>query len=116
MLLDVTTALAGLGLFFLGARTLGDALKRLAGRRVRVAVARSTDGPLKAAGMGLVMAAVTQSTQVATFILAGMIRAALIRAERAMMVMTGVNVGVCGLLFVAEPGSGLVSSSALSAI
>ena len=54
MLLDVTTALAGLGLFFLGARTLGDALKRLAGRRVRVAVARSTDGPLKAAGMGLV--------------------------------------------------------------
>ncbi|WP_372057037.1 Na/Pi symporter [Tistrella mobilis] len=101
MLLDVTTALAGLGLFFLGARTLGDALKRLAGRRVRVAVARSTDGPLKAAGMGLVMAAVTQSTQVATFILAGMIRAALIRAERAMMVMTGVNVGVCGLLFVA---------------
>ncbi|WP_372074123.1 Na/Pi symporter [Tistrella mobilis] len=101
MLLDVTTALAGLGLFFLGARMLGDALKRLAGRRVRVAVARSTDGPLKAAGMGLVMAAVTQSTQVATFILAGMIRAALIRAERAMMVMTGVNVGVCGLLFVA---------------
>lgn len=102
MLTELTMMAAGLGFFFLGGRFLSDALTRLTGRRARAFVVRHTHHAGRAFGIGVAIAAVTQSTQVTTFLMVGMIKAGLIRLRRAMIVLSGTNVGVCGLLFVAS--------------
>ncbi|MFD0390680.1 Na/Pi symporter [Tistrella bauzanensis] len=86
----------------MGGRFLNDALTRLTGRRARAFVVRHTHHAGRAFGIGVGIAAVTQSTQVTTFLMVGLIKAGLIRLRRAMIVLSGTNVGVCGLLFVAS--------------
>lgn len=91
----------GLGLFFLGIRGLSGQLAALAGNRFRAEMARSTGSPWQAAGLGLLLGGVTQSSNAVTFITASMRSAELIAPRRALPLLAWANVGTAALVLLA---------------
>jgi phosphate:Na+ symporter len=97
--------LAGLGLFFIGIRFVGEHMKQMTGRRFRRAVSRLTGNPLAAVGSGLASGAVMQSTTAVTFILVGLVSAGLIPVRLSLPVIVWANVGTSALVLLAAVDS-----------
>lgn len=93
--------LAGLSFFFTGMAGISDNLRQMAGQRFRLLLSRATDHPARAGLLGAVAGAVTQSTSVVAFILAGMIATGLLPLRRALVVLAWANVGTAALVFMA---------------
>jgi phosphate:Na+ symporter len=91
----------GLGLFFLGVKGLSGQLAAMAGPRMRAAMAKGTSGPYQAAALGLLLGAVTQSSNAVTFIAASMRAAGMIAPRRVIPLLGWANVGTAGLVLVA---------------
>ncbi len=91
----------GLGLFFLGVKGLSGQLAAMAGPRMRTAMAKGTSGPFQAAALGLLLGAVTQSSNAVTFIAASMRAAGMIAPRRVIPLLAWANVGTAGLVLVA---------------
>ncbi len=94
-------ACAGLGLFFVGMRTITAHLRELVGGRVRALLARTLHrrgvGPLA----GLLAGALTQSTSAATFIAVGLVAAGAMTVDPALVMLAWANVGTSVLVLVA---------------
>lgn len=97
----IASFLAGLGLFLVGMKSLGANLQLLAGRRMRRLLATATRGPLISAATGLVLGALTQSSNAATFIGTSMVQAGVLPLRRAMPIVGFANVGTAGLVLLA---------------
>lgn len=91
----------GLGLFFLGVKGLSGQLAAMAGPRMRAAMAKGTSGPFQAAALGLLLGAVTQSSNAVTFITASMRAAGMVAPRRVIPLLAWANVGTAGLVLVA---------------
>jgi phosphate:Na+ symporter len=83
----IASLLGGLGLFLAGVRGLGAQLQQLAGRRLRLAVARATRGGISAALTGMAPGALTQSSNAVTFVAASMVQAGVMPPQRALPVV-----------------------------
>jgi phosphate:Na+ symporter len=93
--------LAGLGLFFVGIKTLTTNLKELTGRRFRRFLERSTRYPLLSALGGALLGATMQTGSAITFVLVGMVGAGMISVERSLPIRLGAAVGTSTMVFIA---------------
>ena len=100
-MLDILAHLSGaLGLFFMGARLLTEHLKSLNDRRLRVCLARWTNGRWLGFAWGLFAGSVMQSTTVLTLVVVSMLKTDLVSSRRAFPVLLGGNVGVTLLVLI----------------
>lgn len=90
--------LAGLGLFFIGIKSIAANLGQLAGRSLRQWVARSTDNYFLSALIGMAAGALTQSTNAITVILMSLAKADLITLRQAAPILVWANVGTAALV------------------
>lgn len=111
----IATILGGLGLFFAGSQMLTGNLRRLASRRIQQEIARVTTSVPAGLMWGAILGAVTQSTQIVTFILVGLLAARMIDARRALPMILGANVGGSLIVFVVTMDIEIVVLLALGA-
>ncbi len=90
--------LAGLGLFFIGIKSIAANLGQLAGRSLRQWVARSTGNYPMSALIGMASGALTQSTNAVTVILMSLAKADLITLREATPILVWANVGTAVLI------------------
>jgi phosphate:Na+ symporter len=101
-LLEVSGSfIAGLGLFFIGIKTLTTHLAELTGRRFRRLLDRSTRRPLFSLFGGALLGATMQTGSGITFILVGMVNAGMISVERSLPIRLGAAVGTSAMVFIA---------------
>jgi phosphate:Na+ symporter len=93
--------IAGLGLFFIGIKTLTTNLGELTGRRFRRFLDRSTRRPLLVLFGGGLLGATMQTGSAITFILVGMVSAGMITVERSLPIRLGAAVGTSAMVFIA---------------
>ena len=87
------TLLVGLGLFVNGGNALSANLKALTSRRFRLTLTKYIGKPWKAALVGIVSSAVSQSSSVITFILAGLASSGMITVKEALPIWSWANIG-----------------------
>ncbi|MDX6806222.1 Na/Pi symporter [Terrihabitans rhizophilus] len=97
----LTSILGGLGLFFIGIKAVSSNLQQLAGRRARNAINRLTARPLAPVLLGVLLGALTQSTNAVTVIATSMLGSGLLTMRRAVPVVAWSNVGTSGLVLLA---------------
>lgn len=90
---EVLTALGGIGLFLYGMATMTDALRQVAGARIRALLARFTRTPLAGAVTGTLATAAVQSSSATTVTVVGLVGAGLLAFPQAVGVILGANVG-----------------------
>jgi phosphate:Na+ symporter len=93
--------IAGLGLFFIGIKTLTNHLSEFTGRRFRRLLDRSTRRPLLSVLGGILLGATMQTGSAITFLLVGMVSAGMISVKRALPVRLGAAVGTSAMVFIA---------------
>ena len=97
----VADIVAGLGLFFIGVRSIGTHMKQMAGARFRRWVAWATGHQISAALVGTTAGIVTQSSNAVTFISVSLVTSGMITPERALPILAWANVGTALLVFLA---------------
>lgn len=93
--------LAGLGLFFVGIKTLTENLRELTGRRFRRMLERSTRSPMLSAFGGALIGATMQTGSTITFVLVGMVGAGMISVKRSLPIRLGAAIGTSTMIFFA---------------
>lgn len=95
------TAFAGLGLFFIGLKTLSNGFRQLSGRRLHDMVESATNHPVRSALIGILSGAVTQSANAVTFIIVSMVSSGLVTLKRGISVSVWANIGTSVLVLMA---------------
>lgn len=85
--------LGGLGIFLLSINLLGDALKKMAGAKLKTLIDRFTSTPLKGVFVGFLITTLIQSSSATTALSIGLIKAGLMTLPQAVGVIIGSNVG-----------------------
>jgi phosphate:Na+ symporter len=85
--------LGGLALFLFGMEQMADALKAVAGERMKVILARLTTNRFMGAVTGAFVTAVIQSSSVTTVLVVGFITAGLMSMSQSIGVIMGANIG-----------------------
>ncbi|WP_028571058.1 Na/Pi cotransporter family protein [Desulfonatronum lacustre] len=102
MLIEILgTITAGLGLFFIGVKLVGDHLKQLSGRKFRKIVTKVVNNPVRGALLGVLAGAATQSTNAVAYIATSMTTAGLMSLRGAMPVVIWANLGTSALVLAA---------------
>ncbi len=89
----VTKLLGGLAIFLFGLDQMADALKALAGQKLKVLLGRLTNNRLLGLTTGAITTAVIQSSSVTTVLVIGFISAGLMDLSQAIGVIMGANIG-----------------------
>ena len=87
------TLLGGLALFLFGMEQMADALKAVAGDRMKMILAKLTNNRIMGAVTGAFVTAVIQSSSVTTVLVVGFITAGLMTLSQSMGVIFGANIG-----------------------
>ncbi len=90
---DVLTLLCGLALFLYGMDVMGKALKKSAGKKLKVILNHLTSSPLKGFLFGLGVTAVIQSSSAMTVVVVGFVNSGTMLLSQAVGVIMGANVG-----------------------
>jgi len=85
--------LGGLALFLFGMEQMADALKAVAGERMKVILAKLTTNRFMGAGTGAFVTAIIQSSSVTTVLVVGFITAGLMSMSQSIGVIMGANIG-----------------------
>jgi phosphate:Na+ symporter len=93
----IAALLSGLGLFFIGVRSLSANLVPLVGRRARIAFARALRGPVSSAVSGTLAGLMTQSSTAVSWIIVGFVRAGVLPAGPALQAPAWSNLGTAML-------------------
>ncbi len=93
--------LAGLALFFIGVGFIGQHLKQMVGRRLRVVFSKLTGRASLNVVWGVVMGAMTQSGTANTFLCVNLVTSGLARLRQAVMLLNWSNVGISTLVLFA---------------
>lgn len=83
----------GLGVFLYGINLMGDALKDLAGSKLKMIIEKSTSTPLKGILIGCGLTAIIQSSSGTTALTVGLVRAGLMTLAQAVGIIMGANIG-----------------------
>ena len=89
----ILTLLGGLALFLYGMDVMGDGLKKLAGGRMEMILAKLTSNPFKGFLLGFGVTAVIQSSSATTVMLVGFVNSGLMALENTVGVIMGANIG-----------------------
>ena len=90
---DILTLLCGLALFLYGMDVMGKALKKSAGKKLKVILNNLTSSPLKGFLFGLGVTAVIQSSSAMTVMVVGFVNSGTMLLSQAVGVIMGANVG-----------------------
>lgn len=93
--------LAGLGLLFIGLKSLSSHLQQATGRGVRALLRGATRSPLAGLLSGSLAGAATQSSNAVAIICGNLVRGGVLTTRDAIPVVAGGNVGTAALVFVA---------------
>lgn len=94
--------IAGLGLFIIGIRLMGDYLGQMTGRRMKQLVSRAVRGQRSAGSLGLLLGAVMQSSNAVIFMLANLVRAGVLDVHKAQPVINFANLGTAAVVLLAS--------------
>ncbi len=89
----IYTLLGGLGIFFFGMKFMSDGLQAVAGDVIRKMINSMTHNRVMAAGVGLLVTCIIQSSSVTTVMAVGFVNAGLMSLTQAIAVILGANVG-----------------------
>ena len=102
MLEGTLVAFAGLGFFLAGLHMLSEAVRALAARKMRLALARVSRLPFGNVLSGSMLGAVTQSTSASAFICIGLLNARAVSFAAALSISAWASVGTSILVFLAS--------------
>ena len=85
--------LGGLALFLFGMEQMADALKAVAGERMKIILAKLTTNRFMGAATGAFVTAIIQSSSVTTVLVVGFITAGLMSMAQSIGVIMGANIG-----------------------
>lgn len=83
----------GLGLFLFGMSLMSDSLKKLAGKKLKLFLEKTTNTPLKGILVGMLLTAIIQSSSATSALVVGLVRAGLMTLPQAVGVIFGANLG-----------------------
>ncbi len=89
----VYTLLGGLGLFIFGMKFMSDGLQAVAGDVIRKIINSLTSNRIMAAGVGLLVTCLIQSSSITTVMTIGFVNAGLMTLAQAIGVVIGANIG-----------------------
>jgi len=87
------TLFGGLALFLFGMEQMADALKAVAGERMKIVLAKLTTNRFMGAATGAFVTAIIQSSSVTTVLVVGFITAGLMSLSQSIGVIMGANIG-----------------------
>ncbi|MCA9398406.1 MAG: Na/Pi symporter, partial [Candidatus Omnitrophica bacterium] len=85
--------IGGLGLFFLGMRTMSDGLKKIAGERLKSFLHYVTKHRISGVFVGALITLLIQSSSATTVMVVGFVNAGLLVLKQAIAVVMGANIG-----------------------
>ena len=89
----IFSLVGGLGLFFLGMRTMTDSLKHVAGERLRRVLELLTKKPVVGLFVGTAITMLVQSSSASTVMTVGFVNAGLLTLKQAISLVLGANIG-----------------------
>ena len=90
---DVLSLFCGLALFLYGMDTMGDALKKSAGNKLKIILGKMTSNPIKGFLLGLVVTAIIQSSSATTVMVVGFVNSGTMTLVQSVGVIIGANLG-----------------------
>ena len=116
---DAITLLGGLAFFLFGMSLLGDGLKRVAGSKLEIILARLTSTTWRGVLLGAVVTAVIQSSSATTVMVVGFVNSGIMKLANAIGIIMGANIGTTAtgwiLVLAGVEGGGLLSSATMFA-
>lgn len=91
--LDIYMLVAGLGMFLFGMSLLEDALKKLAGARLKTFLKKNTETPIKGIFTGTLVTAILQSSSLVSLMVLAFVGAGLMTMQNAVGIILGANLG-----------------------
>ena len=90
---DVLELFCGLALFLYGMDVMGDALKKSAGNKLKIILAKMTSNPVKGFLLGLGVTAIIQSSSATTVMVVGFVNSGTMTLVQSVGVIIGANLG-----------------------
>lgn len=85
--------LGGLAIFLYGINMMGDSLKKIAGKKMKMILEKTTNTPLKGIFVGIMVTGLIQSSSGTTVLVVSLVRAGLMTLPQAVGVIFGANIG-----------------------
>ena len=92
-IVSVITLLGGLAFFLFGMSLLGDSLKKVAGSRLEVFLAKLTSTHIRGILLGTFVTAVIQSSSATTVMVVGFVNSGVMKLSQAIGIIMGANIG-----------------------
>ena len=116
---NIITLLGGLGFFLFGMSLLGDGLKRVAGSKLEIVLAKLTSNTFKSVLLGALVTAVIQSSSATTVMVVGFVNSGIMQLANAIGIIMGANIGTTAtgwiLVLAGVEGNGGFSSATVFA-
>ncbi len=97
---DLFEFFGGIALFLFGMHTMGDAIAREAGGRMRTVLESLTSNQIKGLALGTGVAAVIQSSAAACVMVLGFVSSGIMGLSSAVAVIMGANIGTCATAWI----------------
>lgn len=85
--------LGGLAIFLYGINMMGDSLKKIAGKKMKMILEKTTNTPLKGIFVGIMVTGLIQSSSGTSVLVVSLVRAGLMTLPQAVGVIFGANIG-----------------------
>ncbi len=119
-LAEIIMLLGGLGFFLFGMSLLGDGLKRVAGSKLEMILAKLTSTTFRGVLLGTLVTAVIQSSSATTVMVVGFVNSGIMRLTNAIGIIMGANIGTTAtgwiLTLAGVEGKGVFSSATMFAL
>ena len=116
---NTISLLGGLAFFLFGMTLLGEGLKRVAGSKLEVILAKLTSTTFKGVLLGALVTAVIQSSSATTVMVVGFVNSGIMKLANAIGIIMGANIGTTAtgwiLVLAGVEGSGGISSATIFA-
>ena len=113
---NTISLLGGLGFFLFGMTLLGEGLKRMAGGKLEVILAKLTSTTLRGVLLGAFVTAVIQSSSATTVMVVGFVNSGIMKLANAIGIIMGANIGTTAtgwILVLAGVEDGGISSATM---
>ena len=116
---NTVSLLGGLAFFLFGMSLLGEGLKRVAGSKLEVILAKLTSTTFKGVLLGTLVTAVIQSSSATTVMVVGFVNSGIMKLANAIGIIMGANIGTTAtgwiLILAGVEGNGGISSATIFA-
>lgn len=117
---NTISLLGGLGFFLFGMTLLGEGLKRVAGSKLELILAKLTSTTFKGVLLGALVTAVIQSSSATTVMVVGFVNSGIMKLANAIGIIMGANIGTTAtgwvLVLAGVEGNGGFSSATMFAL